>query len=999
MDTALPGRIADPAPGGNGIRPPKAAGHAWATWGLILGITLSAIVVLALAYDRNTRIEASARQRTAVASGIEVLLRNEIGHLERTLRSLGREADQNADRGAEGTADIGADIRDVVAGNPELLDIELFTPTGSAARPDPDGGMGRAVASDSDFRIGDLEAAPRSQAVLPLALHTPGNNWLVARMRISALRQLLDSVDAGRSASAAILDREGRVLARAGTGNPHPGTSIALPSLPPDQVSHAMTIGSIDGVRRYASFAASSQHPFVVAVETPEDAVLGTWRSYAYAGLALLLCYWVGFIHASRSLTRSEQARVAAQSELVRHADWLGKAQDASRAGVWALDLDTDLVRATGQAAALFGLEAKDTIVPLQDFLERMHPEDRPHVQALLAEAIAGDGTFQSEYRIFLPDGRVRWIAASGGRVGLESGAKLMTGTIVDVTERRNALQEIARAERQFRELFDSNPLPFWVFEVDSLRFLAVNDTAVRKYGYSVDEFLSMTILDIRPDEDRQAAAVSAAHPEERESDRIWRHRTRDGSAIFVRAHSSPIEFDGRNARLVLAEDVSERVAYEQRLAWQASHNETTGLLKLGALLAEVDGWNRNDGIEYAVLYLQLRDLEIVAPTLGRRLGQAIVTEVAGRLAAIAADFGPLAYVPADAFVLVSSDAGQVDLLCQRVSAAMAEPVEFDGGRHRVDAWMGVAKATTGAQARAEVAVDHAALAALQSRNTAEGTATYFEGMAEESAQRLALVAGLRDAIARDELELHFQPIVSVGSGRVTAAEALLRWRAPGGYVPPALFVPLAEESGQIVAIGQRVIEQAAQARRELDRGGFADVAVSVNVSAMQLSPGEIDALTRRLIEATDASQGRFHVEITETAVLKNQDAVHRALETLRAARVDISIDDFGTGFSSMSYLRDLPLDYLKIDRSFVSGVDQDGRNASICRALIALAHGIGLQVIAEGVEHRAEYDWLAAHGCDHVQGYFVARPGPLDGLLACLAAQGRPAGRSQPAG
>jgi PAS domain S-box-containing protein len=836
--------------------------------------------------------------------------------------------------------------------------------------------------------------------VLPLALHTPGNNWLVARMRISALRQLLDSVDAGRSASAAILDREGRVLARAGTGNPHPGTSIALPSLPPDQVSHAMTIGSIDGVRRYASFAASSQHPFVVAVETPEDAVLGTWRSYAYAGLALLLCYWVGFIHASRSLTRSEQARVAAQSELVRHADWLGKAQDASRAGVWALDLDTDLVRATGQAAALFGLEAKDTIVPVQDFLDRMHPQDRPHVQALLAEAIAGDETFQSEYRIFLPDGRVRWIAASGGRVGLESGAKLMTGTIVDVTERRSALQEIARAERQFRQLFDSNPLPFWVFEVDSLRFLAVNDTAVRKYGYSVDEFLSMTILDIRPDEDRRAAAASAAHPDEREPARIWRHQTRDGSRIFVRAHSSPIEFDGRNARLVLAEDVSEQVAYEERLAWQASHDDTTGLLKLGTLLAEVDGWNRDGRLEYAVLYLQLRDLEIVAPTLGRRLGQAIVTEIAGRLAAIAADFGPLAYVPADAFVLVSRDARQADLLCQRVSAAMARPVEFDGGRHRVDTWLGVAKASTGAPTRAEAVVDHAALAALQSRGTAGGTATYFEGMAEESAQRLTLIAGLRDAVARDELELHFQPIVDVRSGRISAAEALLRWRPPGGgYVPPALFVPLAEESGQIVAIGQWVIEQAAQARRDLDRRGFTDVAVSVNVSAMQLSPGEIGGLTRRLIEATDASQGRFHVEITETAMLKNQDAVHRALETLRAAGVDISIDDFGTGFSSMAYLRDLPLDYLKIDRSFVGGVDRDGRNASICRALIALAHGIGLQVIAEGVEHRAEYEWLAAHGCDHVQGYFIARPGPLDGLLAGLAAQGRSAGRARPAG
>lgn len=967
-------------------------GRSWRRLGVALGLVLSMSVVVAIHHDRTTRIEAAERRALGVAKGIDQLLFYEIRNLERALRGMASAADGYAAQGsATGPWDIASEIRGVIARNTELQDIDIYARDGTPIR------VGVSIDSapatmprfeGRDFLVGDLQAGGRGEPVLPLFLRTPEHYVLVARLRTSELSRMLDGADIGTKGSAVILDTGGRILARTGNSHRFTGRVVEVPSLGRGGTAQATLVSPLDGVKRRASFTSTSQYPFVVAVGIAEQEVLDAWWNYTGAVALFLLAYWVGFFYYTHALERTELARAATQAELLRHADWLTKAQDASHAGVWALDIDRELVRATAQAASLFGFAPRDAVIPLEDFFSRMHVDDRHPVQVQLSDAMSGQGSFRSEYRVVLPAGGIRWIEAAGAMVGLDEGGQLMTGTIVDITERREASAHVERTERQFRELFDRNPLPFWVFDGSKLRFLAVNQAAVVRYGYTAEEFLAMSILDIRPEDERADVIDDAMRLNGRGSpDRIWVHRRKDGSTLFARVHTSDIVFDGRSARLVLAEDVTERVEHERSLAWRATHEESIGLLKLSALTAEVDAWRAQEASAFAVVYVQLRDLEIVAPTLGRRLGLALLMEIADRLVRIGAANGLVAYVPSDAFVLVAKNAAQAGSLCAEITHALSMPVEFEGGNYRVDGSIGVAHAPASDPSPAEQVVDHAALAALESRATGQKEVAYTEGMAEIAAHRLAILEGLRAAIASETLDLHFQPIVDIASGKVVAAEALLRWHSTRwGPVSPAMFVPLAEESGLIVPLGRWVIKQAARARARLREEGHEDIAVAINVSAQQLSAGGVAEWLTRAAGEHGLNASGFHVEITETAMMRNPEKVRRSLDALRDADVRISVDDFGTGFSSMTYLRELPLDYLKLDRSFVHSVHEDPRNAAICRALIELAKGIGLKVVAEGVEVEKELDWLQRNGCDQAQGYLVGKPAPLEILIARLA-------------
>jgi len=966
---------------------------AFRRFGILLGLALTVALLAAIVHDRGTRVDAAERHSLAVAVGIDRLLHYEIRHLERALRGMAGDADGYVrDYPSQSTWDISSAIRAVISRNAELQDIDLYDREGKPIR--------RGVSEysslanfqpppgEGDLRTGRLQRQGHSHPVVPLALRTPDGNWLVARLRTGELQRLLEGLDIGQLGSAAILDRDGYLLARQGEAGDI-GKRMDIPLLAAGGTTQARRVSPLDQVRRYASFTSTSGYPFVVAVGIAEREVLAPWWNYVISASLLLVFYWLGAAYLVRRLLSSETARLATQGELVRHADWLAKAQEASRAGVWALELEQEKVRASAQAAALFGFDKKPDLIALEDFFERMHDEDRERVSREFSESLSSGQSFHSEYRVVLPDRRIRWISARGARVDGEAGKPLMTGTIVDITERRESQTQIERAEMQFRELFDLNPLPFWVFDLESLRFLAVNEAAIRKYGYSREEFLGMTILQIRSPEE-QAEVLKSVHDiaEPRESENVWIHYSRDGRPMYVRVHSSSIQFDGRPARLVLAEDVSERVAYEEELAWRATHDESTGLLKLRALIKQVDARSQNWHTPYGAAYLQLRDLEVVSPTLGRRMGEAILAEISRRLSGVASAYGPAAYLPSDSFVLVARDARQTGRLVADVVRALAEPVEFEGGSHRVEAWIGVAHSPGVVPGVAEQVVDHAALAALHSRNENEAATEFRLEMTEQAAERLETLSRLRRAIAGNEFELFFQPVTCLTTGNVVAMEALLRWRQhDGSYVPPAYFVPLAEESGLIAPIGDWVLEHAARARARLGAAGWDEIAIAVNVSAVQFLQGSLPATLRQVLRRHGLPRGALHVELTETAMLKSRETVRSSLEELQREGVCISIDDFGTGFSSMAYLRDLPLDYLKIDRSFVVGVHRDEKNASICRALIALGRGLGLRTIAEGVEEAGEFDWLRDNACDYVQGFHVARPAPLEAVMERLGA------------
>jgi len=260
--------------------------------------------------------------------------------------------------------------------------------------------------------------------------------------------------------------------------------------------------------------------------------------------------------------------------------------------------------------------------------------------------------------------------------------------------------------------------------------------------------------------------------------------------------------------------------------------------------------------------------------------------------------------------------------------------------------------------------------------------------MAQGATDRLRLAARLHRAIDEGALTLYFQPVRKVADGQAVALEALLRWPLPeGGFVPTMDFIRVAEDTGLIVPLGRWVVRQAAEAQRRLAQAGLA-VPIAVNVSLAQCLHADLVGEVQAALRDHGLERGALQVELTESILMTRPEELAAMLMRLRMLGVCVALDDFGTGFSSMSYLRHLPLDKLKIDRAFLANVDSEARSASICEAMLALGHGLGLEVVAEGVERQAQFDWLAAHGCDQVQGFGLDLPMPLEQLVHRLHAR-----------
>ncbi|HYG08244.1 MAG TPA: bifunctional diguanylate cyclase/phosphodiesterase, partial [Stenotrophomonas sp.] len=460
-------------------------------------------------------------------------------------------------------------------------------------------------------------------------------------------------------------------------------------------------------------------------------------------------------------------------------------------------------------------------------------------------------------------------------------------------------------------------------------------------------------------------------------------HRRRNGSLIDVRVHTSQLEIAGIRARLALAENVSDHVAYQRELAFRASHDAATGLLTVRALAEWLD---REQGdARYHVAHVELRGLQLIGDTLGRETGEAVLRHLKQRLKALAERYGWLAFQPAEDFVFAIAGQHSLDLVIEVLTTSLSEPVQGRDSFHQLDLRIGVASHPDDGGTAEEV-IGKAAQAAHAAREENEAVLRFHAGIEARLSERLRLAGRLHQAIDRNEFVLHFQPIFDCRTRKPVALEALLRWRtAEGAWILPGEFIQLSEDTGLILPLGRWALREAARAQRRLADRGWRDLPVAVNVSALQFHHSDLAADVAAACAEYGVTRGGLHVELTESSLMRQPARALKAMHGLHAQGVCISLDDFGTGFSSMSYLQHMPLDSLKIDRSFVADVEGEQRNASICRALITLGHNLGLKVIAEGVEHEAQLQWLAANGCDQAQGWLLGRPAELDALLASL--------------
>lgn len=459
-----------------------------------------------------------------------------------------------------------------------------------------------------------------------------------------------------------------------------------------------------------------------------------------------------------------------------------------------------------------------------------------------------------------------------------------------------------------------------------------------------------------------------------------------DGIERTVRVVERPLEGE-RGGRLLVLTDVSEPARLARELDRLAGHDPLTGLLNRRLLLERLEravARARRTGGTLGLLFIDLDRFKTVNDALGHGAGDALLVEIAHRLRARIRATDTAARLGGDEFVVLleplrrPTDAGRV---AREIMTAITHPVALDGREIVVGASVGIA--TFPADGTGPVELLGRADAAMYRAKSEGGGQLAFWGPAMHKAalERLELDRDLRRALRRNQLVLHYQPTVELDSGRIVGAEALLRWHHPSrGLVPPGRFVGLAEETGLIVPIGGWILETAcAQAVAWAAAGGPASVAV--NVSPRQLHRSDLVATVRNALAASGLLPDRLVLELTESSLLEDVDSAAATLAALKTIGVRIALDDFGTGYASVAHLNRLPLDLVKIDRAFVQRIGRSFRDEAIVRAIQGLADTLGLDVVAEGVEERAQLAFLRSCGCRHAQGYLFGRPAPAEEL------------------
>ncbi|QIN84352.1 EAL domain-containing protein [Rubrobacter tropicus] len=486
------------------------------------------------------------------------------------------------------------------------------------------------------------------------------------------------------------------------------------------------------------------------------------------------------------------------------------------------------------------------------------------------------------------------------------------------------------------------------------------------------------------------------------------RRTGRGGQPRWMRAFCYPVKGEDGETREVslIIEDVTERKNLEDSLAHRALHDGLTGLpnraLLTDRLVHALSRVGRENGSEsgetVGVLFLDLDNFKHVNDSLGHGAGDGLLVEVAARLTSCVGPGHTVARLGGDEFVILLEGLENEELaqeVAGRIARELRPPFSLDGREVFVTASVGVAigKVGKGGQEDPQNLLRSADVAMYTAKERGKDRHVVFEtSMDGRSERRLTLEAGLRYALEREELGVLYQPVVRLADGRDAGAEALVRWRHPQrGVVPPAAFIPLAEETGLIIGIGEQVLREAcARARewRDLLKGGGTPT-VWVNLSARQFHEPGLPELVESVLEEAGLDPGSLGLEITEGVAMDESGfGAGRTTATLRNLKelgVRLAVDDFGTGYSSLSYLKRLPLDVLKIDRSFVSGLEKNTEDRAIVSAVATLARDMELEVVAEGVETEEQLHILRELGCSLAQGYYFAKPLPATEVSARL--------------
>jgi diguanylate cyclase (GGDEF)-like protein/PAS domain S-box-containing protein len=664
-----------------------------------------------------------------------------------------------------------------------------------------------------------------------------------------------------------------------------------------------------------------------------------------------------------------------------------GDAQRVARMGTWEWNTETGECIWSSMLYELFGVDPA-TPITYTDYLSLVHPEDRAWVDQRWQDLARTSRAVECEHRAVLPDGTRKVFRCHGAALDTDSGGPVMIGTAQDVTDQRSTETRMMRSSQRFSDLVAIAPVGIGLFD-EAERLVDANDALCKLLQMDLERLRGMAAADLTHPTDRGesllAGASSRRNGDTRAGQRVL--VTASGKAVYCELNVTvSVADDGQRFRLVVFSDVTERRRAAERLRYQATHDELTGLPGRSAvndLLNQLLG-GPDATSQVALLFCDVDNFKRVNDSLGHDVGDELIIALARRLERGLPPSCTAGRMSGDEYVVICSDVsevGGVEALANRVAQLLRAVVPVRGQLLRVSATIGAAT-PTGPETSAADLLRFADAAMFNAKRQGTGRVSLAsEALIASANSQMMLEGQLRDAINNDGLVLHYQPVVGP-DGTVLSAEALVRWPHPErGMLPPGEFLPVAEQGDLLRELDRWVLRTALAeaAKWPMMAGGVLGGGVGVAVNLAGLVPGdpEFTDIVSSAIAEMAIDWDRVVLELVETSFIDLPSRTRKAMEALTERGIRFAVDDFGTGYSSLARLKELPAQIIKIDRAFVSGVASEASDYAVVRALVDMARAMGRTCVAEGVETESQFHVLRSFGVEAYQGWLLSKPLP----------------------